>query len=87
MAVIPSIESARRAWEEAEREDAFWRDHYDGYLKQYPDQFVAVAKADGQFVAADAELKRLLDAINASGFGPRQVWVRWMAATPMRIAL
>ena len=87
MAVVPSVESARLAWEDAEREDAFWSEHYAGYLKQYPDQFVAVTKADGRFVAADAELERLLCAISASGLAPRPVWVCWMAAPPMRIAL
>lgn len=87
MAVVPSLESARRAWAEAEQEDAFWREHYDGYLKQYPDQFVAVTKADGEFVAADVSLERLLIAIQERGLAARQVWVRWMAATPMRIAL
>ena len=83
MAVIPSIESARRAWEEAEREDAFWHEHYDDYLKQYPDQFVAVTKADGQFVAANVDADRLIDTIKANGLTVKQVWVRWMAATPM----
>ena len=87
MAVIPSLESARRAWAEAEREDAFWHEHYEHYLKHYPDQFVAVTKEDGQFVAADPDLDRVLDAIGESGLAVRQVWVRWMAATPMRIAL
>ncbi len=87
MAVIPSLESARRARAEAEKEDAFWREHYEALLKQYPDQFVAVTNADGQFVAADVSLERLLISIQVHGLAARQIWVRWMAATPMRIAL
>ena len=45
MSVTPSFESARRARQAAEGEDAFWRNRYDEYLKKYPDQFVAVAKS------------------------------------------
>ena len=87
MAVIPSIESARRAWEEAKREDIFWNERYARYLKQYPDQFVAVTRADGQFVAADPDLDALIATIKAAGLDVKRVWVRWMAATPRRIAL
>jgi len=39
---VPSLDSARRARAAAEAEDAFWHESYDGYLKEYPDQFVAL---------------------------------------------
>jgi hypothetical protein len=37
MSVTPSFESARRARQAAQEEDAFWRDRYDKYLRKYPD--------------------------------------------------
>ncbi len=46
-----------------------------------------MTKADGRFVAADPDLDRVLDAIGENGLAVRQVWVRWMPATPVRIAL
>lgn len=87
MSVTPSVESARRARKAAAKEDAFWRDHYDAYLEEYPDQFVAVGKKSRRFVEADPDLYRLIDTINASGLGVGGVWVRYMAATPIHLAL
>ena len=85
--ITPGTESICRAFRAAEQEDAFWREHYDDYLKQYPDQFVAVARDSGRFVAADPDLDRLIDTINANGLTVHQVWVRFMVATPIRLIL
>ena len=83
----PSLEGARKAWAMAKREDAFWRDHYQEYLDRYPDQFVAVAMADERIVAADPDLDRLIGLIKDRGLDVRRVWVRYMAATPIHLAL
>ena len=87
MVVTSSAESIRRARAEAEREDAFWREHYDHYLKLYPDHFVAVARSDGRFVAARQDLDALIEAITKQRLTVREVWSRYMAATPIRLAL
>ncbi len=71
----------------AEAEDAFWRDQYDAYLREYPDQFVAVDKASGQFVTAASNLERLIGLIQDNRLDVQRVWVRYMAATPTRLAL
>ena len=87
MAVTPATESARRARLAAAEEDDFWREHYDTYLERYPDAFVAVTKANGQFVAADPDLDSLIGKVTDKGLDVQRVWVRYMAATPIRLAL
>jgi hypothetical protein len=87
MSLTPSFESARRARMAAGAEDAFWREHYDAYLREYPDQFVAVEKASRRFVTADPNLDRLISMIKDNGLDVQRVWVRYMAATPIHLAL
>jgi hypothetical protein len=77
-----SEESIRAAFAEAEQEASFWREHYDSYFTQYPDQFVAVTRADGQVVAASASLDYLFGFLAGKRFDVQQVWVKFMAATP-----
>jgi hypothetical protein len=83
----PSEERIRAAFAEAERESAFWREHYDGYLAQYPDQFVAVAKIDRQIVAASPSLEGVIRLAEARGFGLGSVWIEFIAATPLHVSL
>lgn len=83
----PGIDSVRRARAAADVESAFWREHHAALVKAYPDQFVAVVKDLGRAVAADPDLYRLIDLVAERGLDLRQVWVRYMAATPMRVAL
>ena len=81
-------ESARRAWSAAEEETAFWREHGDVYLEQFPDQFVALAKDDGRhLIAADPDLVRLVALVRERGLDMQRVRVRFMAATPISLAL
>ena len=87
MTVTPGSDSVRNAMEAAEKEDAFWQEHYEMYLKQYPNQFVAVARSDGRFVAAHQDLDALIEAITKQDLMVRDVWSRYMAATPIRLAL
>jgi hypothetical protein len=84
---IPGSDSARKAWDAAEKEDKFWQEHYDRYLKQFPDQFVAVAREGGQIVATDPDLHGLIQKIESRGLQVQQVWSRFMYATPIRISL
>jgi hypothetical protein len=83
----PTEESIRAAFAEAEEESAFWREHYAAYVTEYPDQFVAVARADGQVVAANVSLDFLLGYIAGKGLDPRQLWVQFIAATPLHVRL
>ena len=87
MQVVPDVESARRALQEAAEADAFWSSQYGRLLKTYPDQFVAVTRSDGKVVAVDADLDRLIELVKARGLAVQQVWVRFMAATPIHLAL
>ena len=85
--VRPSEESIRAAMAEAEKESAFWREHYDTYLTQYPDQFVAVNRTDDQVVVTSPDLMDLLRVIERKGLMVQQVWVQFMAATPRHLML
>lgn len=80
-------ENIRAAFAEAEKETAFWREHYDTYLARYPDQFVAVSKADRRVVGASANLDYLLGFIAGRGFDVQQVWLKFIAATPQHVTL
>ena len=84
---VPGEESIRAAFAEAEKEDAFWREHYPEYVKLYPDQFVAVSRADGQVVATGWTLDYLLGFLAGKGIDLQQVWVKFMAATPQHVIL
>jgi hypothetical protein len=79
----PSLDSAHEAWAAAEREDAFWREHYAQILEQYPEQFVAVQ--NGMVVAADSDLQQLLRILEKKRVDRRQVWVRFMTADARRV--
>lgn len=83
IANTPSLEDAREAWEEAEREQGFWRDHYSELLQRYPDQFVAVR--NGAVVATNPDLQRLLESLEHQGIEPTAVWVRFLATDPRRL--
>lgn len=83
----PSLESAQLAWAAAEEEDAFWRDHYSLLARRHPNQFVAVARATGHVVATDPDLDRLIGIIGDNGLDVQRVWVRYMAVTPIHLAL
>ena len=80
-------ERIRASFTEAEQEAAFWREHYDTYLTQYPDQFVAVRRADRRVVAASANLDFLLGFIAGRGLEVQQVWLKFIAATPQHLTL
>ena len=79
----PSQEGVRAAWQAADAEEAFWRQHYGSYLEQHPDQFVAVH--EGKVVATDSDLGQLLRILEAKRLDPRRVWVRFVTADPGRL--
>jgi hypothetical protein len=85
--VRPSEQSIQAAFAEAEKEAAFWRKHYDTYLAQYSDQFVTIAKADGQVVVSSASLDYLFGYLAGRGLDVKEVRVKFMAATPQHVML
>jgi hypothetical protein len=87
MTLMPGLDSIRRARAEARAEEAFWRERYSRFLKQYPDQFLAVLRESGEVVAADSDLLSLVATISDKGLDTRQVWVRFLAHTPIHLAL
>ena len=72
-------------FEEANRELAFWRDHYQEFIEKYPDQFVAVY--NGEVVAANPDLFGLVAELEKLGLKPRQVWSEFIEATPRTLIL
>jgi hypothetical protein len=87
MAMTPSLDSVRKARADAAAEEAFWHDHYDGFLARYPDQFLAVARENGQAIVADPDLLSLLATISERGLDVGHVWVRYLARTPIHLAI
>ncbi len=83
MTATSGIEGVHEAWQAAEAEDAFWREHYSRLLEQFPDQFVAVH--DGRVVATSTDLQDILRALDERGLDPRKVWVRFVTADARRV--
>lgn len=79
----PSLEGAQAALDAAERRASFWHEHHGEFLERYPEQFVAVS--EGQVVAADSDLDKLLGILQSSGVDPRQVWLELITADVRRV--
>ena len=84
---VSDEESIRAAFAEAEKEAAFWREHYQEFVARYPDQFVAVSRADGRVIVASANLDYVLGFIAGRGLDVQQVWLKFIAATPQHVTL
>jgi hypothetical protein len=71
-------------WQELEREDAFWDEHHNEFLRKYPDKFVAVK--DGRVIAVADHLDEFDAEIERQGLNPREVWTHYFM-TPRPLAL
>jgi hypothetical protein len=81
----PRIDPIDALWDRAEAERIFWEDHYSKFVPRYPDKFVAVH--EGEVIASGAELDSVLREVQATGVDRREVWVRFIAATPRTLIL
>jgi hypothetical protein len=77
----PSLEEITAKWQEADREQRFWQEHYQEFLSTYPDQFVAVH--DGQVVAVSDHLWDLSDSLERLHLKPKDVWVQFFSTAPL----
>jgi hypothetical protein len=75
--MTPALTMDHAAWQEAERERAFWQHHHAEFADRYVDQFVAVK--DEQVIAAAYDLRDLLDQLRARDVNPKDVWIRFFA--------
>lgn len=82
---IPDADAAAAAFREAEREQAFWEQHYREYIEKYPDRFVAVH--DGKVVATSEDLYHLVILLREQGLAPTDVWMEYIEATPRELLL
>jgi hypothetical protein len=83
----PPIRGAEAALREAERERAFWTANEQRLTVAYPDQFVAVAPADGRVVGTADTLPELYAELRHDGVDPHRVWVRFLSSDPRRFIL
>jgi hypothetical protein len=83
----PIDENIRAAFAEAEKEAAFWRERYQEFVARYPDQFVAVARADWHVVAASPSLDGVIRPAEQRGYRVGSVWIEFIAATPLHVSL
>jgi hypothetical protein len=65
------------AWQDAERERAFWQEQHDKFLHLYPDQFVAVK--NGRVVVVSYDLRDLIADLSKQGLAPTDVWLHFFA--------
>ena len=80
---MPRESEARAAFKAAEEREAFWLRHHQRFLELYPEQFVA-ALGD-EVVAADKDLVKLIETIEASGYTLDDVKVDYITARPRYI--
>jgi hypothetical protein len=77
---VPSPQNGKELWAEADREQAYWTDHYAQLLRKYPEQFVAVQ--NGRVVAHDSDLPAIVTKLEQAGIEPTQAWVRFITRDP-----
>ena len=75
---MPNLVEAAAALKQAEGETAFWAEHYQEYVRKYPDQFVAVH--DGEVVVASPDLESLLEQLAVRGLNVQSVRTRFVAS-------
>ncbi len=75
---MPNLVEAAAALKQAEGETAFWAEHYQEYVRKYPDQFVAVH--DGKVVATSPDLESLLEQLAARSLNVQRVSTRFIAS-------
>lgn len=83
--VTPGLAGARKAWKDADAEEAFWHDHYAEFLQKYPEQFVAVLR--GEVIAVGADLFEIAGLLESKAIAPASVWHRFITANPERMIL
>lgn len=81
----PTLERAEAIWQEAEREQRFWQEHYQELLATYPDQYVAAK--DGEVVAAAPDLEEMLTILQDLGISLRSVWIEFFTSEPQSMVL
>ena len=74
---IVTPEEARAAREEAERERAFWQEHFQDYLAKYRDRFVVVK--DGEVILATSDLEALANTLRDKGQDAGSLWARYIS--------
>ncbi|MGI8549828.1 MAG: hypothetical protein ACR2PL_03365 [Dehalococcoidia bacterium] len=83
--MIGSLSDLEAAWKETDREQNYWAEHFGTYEEEYLEQFVAVAHRE--VVANDADLENLITALEAKGYKPSQVWIRFFSKQPVVVVL
>lgn len=78
--VTMTREAAKAAWERAEKERMFWREHQAEYLARYPNRFVAVV--GGNVIADGVSLDEILAGLEKQGVEPTDALVRYFNADP-----
>ncbi len=72
--------------EESVRIQAFWNDHYQELLAEYPEKFVAVK--EGSVVESNDHLAGLVDDLERSGLDIRtDVWIEFITARSASLLL
>lgn len=84
---LPPIEAAEAALQEVEREHLFWETNERRLAGAYPDQFVAVAAANGKVAAVADNLPELYAELRQDRVDPKRVWVRFLFKDPQRFIL
>ncbi len=70
------------AFRQGDIEDAYWAEHYQELVKQYPGQFVAADRETGTVVAVDPHLDPLHEKLESQGIALDRVWVRYLRVYP-----
>jgi hypothetical protein len=65
-------------FERMERDRKYYEAHYEQFLEQYPEQWVAIL--DEQMVGADADFDRLLSALRERGVPTEKALIEWITA-------
>lgn len=79
----PTVEDAERAWQERQAKKQYWGEHYQEFLKRWPNQFVAVYKGD--VIAVSPDLETVFEPTTNRGLPPQRLWLRFITDDPSKL--
>ena len=82
---LPDRASLDAALKRADERRAFWDAHRAALIREYPDEFVAVAH--GTVVDHDPDLMSLVQRLRAAGHDMRELWTEYMATERHKLIL
>ena len=85
---MATVKIPEAGWAEFMRIQHFWNDNYERFLREYPEQFVAINPKTGVVVAFNPDLGLLIDELREHGLqSPEDVAIEWISEQSRHLIL